>query len=159
MKNVLRSTFGILVVAAFLALTPPTYAKGGHGGHRGQGRHGTYHVRQGGHFNSASARGGHKFSRGGPKISRGKSVAYRNWSARKWSGDVWGGRNWGGSYWGGSRSIFIGGFGYPYYWGWSPYWGWNYPYTYSYFSYYPHWYYPSYAYYYDDCSASRRRFY
>ncbi len=35
MKNVLRSTFGTLVVAAFLAIVPPTYARGGHGGNRG----------------------------------------------------------------------------------------------------------------------------
>ena len=30
MKKILRSTFGTLVVAAFLVLTPPIYAKGGH---------------------------------------------------------------------------------------------------------------------------------
>ena len=35
MKKLLRSTFGTLVVAAFLAITPPMYARGGHGGHRG----------------------------------------------------------------------------------------------------------------------------
>src|SRR4026209_1715194 len=39
MKKVLRSTFGTLVVAAFLAVTPPIYARGGHGGHRGNGGH------------------------------------------------------------------------------------------------------------------------
>ena len=38
MKNVLRSTFGTLVVAAFLAIAPPTYARGGHGGGHGGNR-------------------------------------------------------------------------------------------------------------------------
>jgi len=148
MKKVLRSTFGTLVVAVFLALTPPIYAKGGHG-HGGHGGHG----KPGKHFSSVSQRGGHKFSRGGPKFSRGKSVAYRNWSGRKWSDGYWASRNWNGGYWnGGSRFIFIGG-------GWYPYWSWGYPYSYSYYSYYPYWYYPSYGYKYDDCSVARRRFF
>ena len=43
MKNVLRSTFGTLVVAAFLAIAPPTYARGGHGG--GHGGHGGHAVK------------------------------------------------------------------------------------------------------------------
>ena len=37
MKKLLRSTFGTLVVAIFLAMTPPAYARGGHGG--GHGKH------------------------------------------------------------------------------------------------------------------------
>ena len=45
MKKLLRSTFGTLVVAAFLAMTPPIYARGGHGGHGGgDGGHGVKHV-------------------------------------------------------------------------------------------------------------------
>lgn len=35
MKKLLRSTFGTLVVAAFLAVAPPMYARGGHGGGHG----------------------------------------------------------------------------------------------------------------------------
>ena len=66
MKKLLRSTFGTLVVAAFLAMAPPTYARGGHGGghggHRGGG-HGGKHVAaghvKGGHgaFRARSGRG------------------------------------------------------------------------------------------------------
>ena len=151
MKKILRSTFGTLVVAAFLVLTPPIYAKGGHGGHGGHGKHGK-------HFSTVSQRGGHAFSRRGSKFSRARSgKAYRSWGGRKWSGGYragrawnggyWGGRNWGGGYWNGGN------------WGWYPYWGWRYPYSYSYYSYYPYWYYPSYGYKYDDCSVSRRRYF
>src|SRR5262245_40899347 len=35
MKKILRSTFGTLVVTAFLAIAPPMAARGGHGGHHG----------------------------------------------------------------------------------------------------------------------------
>src|SRR6476646_9918064 len=136
MKKILRSTFGTLVVAAFLGLTPPIYAKGGHGGHGGHGKHGK-------HFSSVSRRGGHAFSRGGSKFSRARSgKAYRSWGGRKWSGGYRAGRNWNGGNC-----------------GWYPYWGWRYPYSYSYYSYYPYWYYPSYGYKYDDCSVSRRRYF
>jgi len=174
MKGILRSTFGTLVVAAFLGLTPPIYAKGGHGGHRGPGGHGGYHVRHGGNISWMSARGGHKFSRSGPKFGRGKSVAYRNWSGRKWSGGKWGGGKWDwhrSSGWGIPYALNYGyysygyypwyryGFGYPFYRGWSPYWSWGIPYIYSYSSFYPYWYYPSYRYVYDDCSISKRRFF
>ena len=141
MKKTLRSTFGTLVVAAFLVLTPPIYAKGGHGGHGGHGKHGK-------HFSSVSQRGGHAFSRGGSKFSRAKSgKAYRSWGGRKWSRGYRAGRAWNGGYWNGGN------------WGWYPYWGWRYPYSYSYYSYYPYWYYPSYGYKYDDCSVSRRRYF
>src|SRR5262249_19078259 len=60
----------------------------GHGKHGGRSG---YHGRHGGHFSSMSPQGGHKFSRSGPKFSRGKWGTYRNWSGRKWSG---GGRGW-----------------------------------------------------------------
>ena len=119
MKKILRSTFGTLVVAAFLVLTPPIYAKGGHGGHGGHGKHGK-------HFSSVSQRGGHAFSRGGSKFSRARSgKAYRSWGGRKWSGGYLGGRAWNGGYWGGG--YWNGGN-----WGWYPYWGWRYPYSYWY---------------------------
>ena len=59
MKNVLRSTFGTLVVAAFLAIAPPTYARGGHGGGHGghRGHAGGHAVR--GHAAAGHVRGGH----------------------------------------------------------------------------------------------------
>ena len=38
MKKVLRSTIGTLVVAAFLAIASPTFARGGHGGGHGGNR-------------------------------------------------------------------------------------------------------------------------
>ena len=52
MKKLLRSTFGTLVVATFLAVAPPMYARGGHGGghggHRGgHGGHGVKHAAAG----------------------------------------------------------------------------------------------------------------
>jgi len=37
MKKLLRFTFGTFMLAAFLAITPPMYARGGHGG--GHGKH------------------------------------------------------------------------------------------------------------------------
>src|SRR5262249_55573612 len=107
-----------------------------------------------------SPRGGHKFSRSGPKFSPSKWGTYRNWSGRKWGGSKWSGgsRDWDPkrfcipyalyyrycSYW--YYPSYKYRFGYPYYWGWYPYWG------------YPYWYYPSYWYVYDDCSVSRKRF-
>jgi hypothetical protein len=60
MKTVLRSTFGTLVVAAFLAIVPPTYAReshGGHGGHAVKGHAAAGHVK-GGHA-GFRARGEH----------------------------------------------------------------------------------------------------
>ena len=52
MNKVLRSTLGTLVVAAFLAIAPPMYARGGHGGghggHRGHGGgHAVKHAKAG----------------------------------------------------------------------------------------------------------------
>ena len=167
MKNVLRSTFGTLVVAAFLAIVPPMYARGGHGGGHGghRGHHGGHAVKhaKAGHFKGWKhagfrARGGrgHYVARAARGNARFAGRAY-NWNGgRDWNGGYWGGRNWGGGYWnGGNRFIFIGGLAYPYNWGW----GWRYPYSYSYYSYYPYWYYPSYGYKYDDCSVSRRRYF
>jgi hypothetical protein len=48
MKKLLRSTFGTLVVAAFLAMTPLTYTRGGHGGGHGVKHAAAGHVK-GGH--------------------------------------------------------------------------------------------------------------
>src|SRR4026207_68193 len=95
MKKVLRSTFGTLVVAAFLAVTPPIYARGGHGGHRGNGGHAVRahaaagHVK-GGHagFRARGGRG-HQFARAARGQARFAGRAY-NWN---------GGRHWGGRYW------------------------------------------------------------
>src|ERR1043166_2845560 len=117
----MKTFFSIILAVAVSIGT----VRAGHGGHGGQGKHGGYH---GGHFSSISPRGGHKFSRNGSTFSRGKSGTYRNWGGRKWSGGTWGGGNWGGYNWGGNRFIFIGGFGYPYYWNWYPSWGWGIPY-------------------------------
>ncbi len=63
MKKLLRSTFGTLVVTAFLAMTPLTYARGGHGGEHGG--HGVKHAAaghvKGGHaaFRVRGGRGHH----------------------------------------------------------------------------------------------------
>jgi len=104
---------------------------------------------QGKHFSSRSPRGGHTFSRSGSKSSRGKSVKSGNSRSRNWSGGNWSGGNWTGDSWhygfSGGPFIFIGGFGYPYYWGWYPFWAWSVPYPFSY-GYYSYGYYPSYGY-------------
>jgi len=140
----------ILFLSCFAAMTLIASAVnaaprggGGHGGNHGA--HSGYHAGHSeyhgghygghvGHFSSMSPRGGHKFSRSGSKFSRGASGQYRNWS----------GRNWGG----GDRFVFIGGFGYPYYWDWYPSWGWGIPYAFNY-GYYSSGYYPSYGYGFD----------
>src|SRR5205814_9483749 len=67
MKKLLRSTFGTLTVAAFLAIAPPMYARGGHGG--GHGGHGGHAGGRGGHVATGHAgsahRGGHAAMRSG----------------------------------------------------------------------------------------------
>ena len=99
MKKLLRSTFGTLVVAAFLAMAPPTYARGGHGGghggHRGGGHGGKHaaagHVKGGhGAFRARSGRG-RQFV--GPARGRGRYAGRGYYRTR---GGRWGG--WGGYY-------------------------------------------------------------
>ncbi len=59
MKKVLRSTIGTLVVAAFLAIASPTFARGGHGGgHGGNRGHAGGHAFKG-HVAVGHVRGGH----------------------------------------------------------------------------------------------------
>src|SRR5882762_3517605 len=115
MKNLLRSTFGTLVVAAFLAIAPPMYARGGHGGgHGGHGGHAGGHAVRGhaaaGHVRAGHAgfraRGGrgHQFAGAARGNARFAGPARnwnggRNWGGRNWGGRNWGGHNWGGSYW------------------------------------------------------------
>ena len=106
------------------------------GGFGGGGFHGGGFGGGGGHF--SSMRGGHTFARGGT----------RTWDGRNWSG-----RNWNGN-WRHHRFsndvVFIGDFGFPWWWGWDD------PYGYYGYDYYP---YDSYGYggyragrygYYDD---------
>src|SRR6266480_1700235 len=167
----------ILFLSCFAAMTliaPAVNAAprsgGGHGGHGGpggqhggpgayHGAHGGYHGGhfssisprggQRGHFSSISPRGGHKFSRSGSTFSRGGKWGGGKWSGGKWSGGNWSGGNWSGRNWGGGdRFVFIGGFGYPYYWDWYPSWGWGIPYAFNY-GYYSSGYYPSYGYGFD----------
>jgi hypothetical protein len=152
MKKVLRSTFGTLVVAAFLAIAPPTYARGGHGGGHGgpRGQHGGHAVRAqhaaAGHVTGRNAgfraRGGraHYFARSARGQARFAGRAY-NWNG----GRHWGGGYWGGNYWYPSSGYSLGyyglGYGYPYYgigyYGYpyggyyGPYYGY-YPYRYGY---------------------------
>jgi hypothetical protein len=140
-KKVLRSTFGTLVVAAFLAMAPPIYARGGHGGHGGhRGGHGGHAVRHAaaGHVKEGHAgvrvRGGpgHRFvghARGNARYAERAYYATR--------GGHWGGRgSWGGSYWYPYYRSSFGyyGLGYSY-----PYYGY---YGYPYYGYYPYGYYP-----------------
>src|SRR5882757_3739875 len=102
MKKVIRSTFGTLMVAAFLAIVPPTYARGGHGGgHSGRGGHGGHAVK--GHAAAGHVKGGHAGfrARGGRGLQFSRAArgdARFGGRARNWKGR----RNWGGSNWGGS---------------------------------------------------------
>src|SRR5262245_1641946 len=149
MKKILRSTFATLVVTAFLAITPPMYARGGHGGGQGENRG---HSGHGGKHAAAQFKGGHGHARAGAgHVRSGRQVGSRahgggarhfsrpargharvtgranNWN---WGGN-WVDRNWGGSYWypyyGYSR---LGYYGYPG-WYYGPYYGYyTYPYGY-----------------------------
>src|SRR5207249_3635543 len=83
-----------------------------------------------------------------------------NWSGRNWrTGGNWSGRNWrtgrnwSGGNWSGNQSIFIGGFGFPFFYGY-PYYSY-YPYNYYGYGSYPYGYgYDSpYGYGYDNYSA------
>jgi hypothetical protein len=146
-------TFLSIILAVALSTGTALAKHGGQGGN--QGKHGKHSISlsprggQGKHFSSKSPRGRHTFSRGGSKFSRGKSVKAGNWGGRNWSGGNWSGGNWSGDSWhygfSGGPFIFIGGFGYPYYWGWYPSWGWSAPYAFSY-GYDSYGYYPSYGY-------------
>jgi len=158
MKNVLRSTFGTLVVAAFLAITPPMYARGGHGGgHDGhRGGHGGHVVR---HAAVGHVKGGHVGFRvrgGRGQHFAGHGRGYARYTGRGYyatRGGYWGGNgHWGGSSWypyyGYSRFGYYGlGYSYPYYgyygyrsgWCYDPYYGYHpcgyYPYRYGYWPY------------------------
>jgi hypothetical protein len=87
------------------------------------------------HFSSMSPRGGHAFTRGGATFGRSTSGTYRNWTGGNWrTGGSWSGGNWSGNWrhhhgFSGGQSIFIGGFGFPFFYG------------YPYYSYYPYGYY------------------
>ena len=145
MKKVLRSTFGTLIVAGFLAITPPMYARGGHGG--GHGNHGGHAVR---HAAVGHVKGGHHgfAMRGG----RGNSRAVFARGNARYAGRAYyatRGGGWGGSYGypysGYSGFSYYGsGYGYPYGgyygyrsgWCYDPYYGYrpcgSYPYRYGY---------------------------
>jgi hypothetical protein len=81
--------------------------------------------------------GGHRWSGGNTRNWSGRNGSGRNWSGRNWNGRNWSGRNWNGRNWcnNGSSIVFIGDFGFPYWWGWgSPYgyYGGGYGYGYGY---------------------------
>ena len=70
----------------------------------------------------------------------GRNWNGRNWNGRNWNGRNWSGRNWNGRHWNGrnwcNNVVFIGDFGFPYWWGWGwggypyGYYGYGYPYDY-----------------------------
>ena len=148
MKKLLRSTFGTLVVTAFLAIASPTYARGGHGG---------------GHGGIAVTLVGMLLEDMPPQVMLEADtlvsvlavhvVTYVARAARgnaryagrayNWNGGRhWGGGRWGGNYWYPSSGYSVGyyglGYGYPYYG--SGYYGYRYG---GYYPYYGNWgYYP-----------------
>jgi hypothetical protein len=81
--------------------------------------------------------GGRNFaSPGRPGMAPGRP-GMATWSGRNWSGRNWNGRNW--NNWNGNWKhhhnntvVFIGDFGFPFWWGWGSWypWGWGYPYGY-----------------------------
>ena len=147
MKKLLHSMFGTLVLAAFLAITPPMYARGGHGG--GHGGHGGHAVR--GHAAAGHVKGGHAGFRA--RGARGPYVARAARGQARFAGRAYnwnGGRHWGGvtgeavtgirpldirfGYYGlgyGYPYYGIGYYGYPYGADYGPYYGY-YPYRYGY---------------------------
>jgi hypothetical protein len=85
--------------------------------------------------------GGARWSGGGARNWSGRNWSggnTRNWNGRNWNGRNWSGRNWsGGRHWNGrnwcNNVVFIGSFGFPYWWGWGypyGYYGYGYPYDY-----------------------------
>src|SRR5258707_10850843 len=100
------SCFVVVTLASPLLTAAP---RGGGGGGRGGG----------GHF-----AGGRSFA-GRPGMGRPGMGAMggRNWNGRNWNGRNWSGRNWNGRNWNGHHGhnnvIFIGGFGFPGWWGWA----------------------------------------
>ena len=126
MKKLLRSTFGTLVVAGFLAVAPPMYARGGHGGGHGghRGGHGGHGVK---HTEAGHVKGGHSClscSRWSwPPICGACARAARVMQGAhltELAGGRWGG--WGGYYRypsyrspGYSLGYYGLGYGYPYY--------------------------------------------
>ena len=82
---------------------------------------------------------------GGARNWSGRNCSGRNWNGRNWNGRNWNGRNWSGRNWNGrhwngrnwcNNVVFIGDFGFPYWWGWGwggypyGYYGYGYPYDY-----------------------------
>src|SRR6266480_7317808 len=73
----------------------------------------------GGHFG-----GGRSFAAGRPGMGA-RNWSGRNWNGRNWNGRNWSGRNWNGRNWNGNWHhhhndndvIFIGSFGFPFWWG------------------------------------------
>src|SRR6478672_9686007 len=130
MKNLLCSTFGTLVVAAFLIIAPPMYARGGHGGGHG-GQRGGHGGHGGGHAAAAHVRGGHHgFAVRG--YARHAGRAYYATGGRGWGG------NWSYPYYGYSRfglGYYGLGYSYPYYGYYGYRSGWWYD---SYYPYYPY---------------------
>lgn len=109
-----------LATVGLLALAAPAQAQRQHGGNGGS-RGGGQGMSQGG----AGNRGGNgSFSNG-----RGN---YRG------GGHYYGGRYYGGHYYGGRGGVnfYVGGFGYPYFYGSPYYYGYGYPYGYAYAPYY-----------------------
>ena len=82
------------------------------------------------------AGGGGRAHVGSMQARSAPSGAYRGTYGRNWSGRNWNGRNW--NNWNGNWRhhhghndvVFIGDFGFPWWWGWGSYYPWGYPYGY-----------------------------
>jgi hypothetical protein len=113
------SCFAAVTLAASIVNAAPRGGGGGMG-------------RGGGHFSSMSARGGHTFARG-PGTWSGQRWSRNNWNGQRWSKNNWNGGNWNGNWrhhrHSSNQFIFVGGFGFPFFYGY-PYYGY-YPYGYG----------------------------
>src|SRR5712691_10500184 len=74
----------------------------------------------GGHnFGSMPARGGQTFSRGGMGTFNNRNAHFRGFNNRGFH----------------NRTVFVGSFGFPWWWGWGWGWGWDWGYPYGYYGY------------------------
>lgn len=102
---------------------------------RGGGGHSGMSARSGASFGRGGmGAGGHRWSGGGARNYGGRNYGGRNYGGRNYGGRNWSGRHWNGRNWC-NNVVFIGNFGFPYWWGWGGgypygYYGGGYPYDY-----------------------------
>ncbi len=120
MYNLKLFVSGICLLVLALAAPLTSEAQRAGGGRGGGGSFGG--MARGGMSRPGMAPGGARWSGG-------------NWHGGNWHGNNWHGNNWHNGHHNGNNVVFIGSFGFPYWWGWGPSWGWDYGYPYGYYPY------------------------